>query len=261
MQDKIEPHVSRVQSDDSRNIFTEAIDYGTTGKDSIWGKGYEKTLKLFEQDPIKGGKWLNLAAGDVRYNNQLLKYADSVIANDIDTDALLKLQRHTPREYRNKLSTIAFNLNGNFPLGNESINGVFCTGILHLFPKEVLEEISKEILRILKPGGRLILEFPSEIKRISKDGSLITFGNEPNYSRTEAISYLQELFGGDNEGVIQKIAEEFPNANPPFTFNSDVILWEGFKSTGDEKKDSLLAKSIEERTIKLANKKVDSGRP
>ncbi|PIQ72734.1 hypothetical protein COV86_01455 [Candidatus Roizmanbacteria bacterium CG11_big_fil_rev_8_21_14_0_20_35_14] len=249
MQDRTEPYISRVRPDERHNIFTEDIDYRKTEKKSIWGKGYEKTLELFKLDPIKGGRWLNLAAGDGRYNNQLLKYGDSVVASDIDAEALSKLQRHTPKKYRDKLTTVAFNLNGDFPLKDGSFNGIFCTGILHLFSRPVLEKISKEMLRILKPGGRLILEFPTEIKRIGRDGSLITFGDEPNYSIADARSYLQELVGSSStQGIIEEVVEDFPNANPPFTFHSKIILLECFKTTGNEDKDRLIVTSMGKRT-------------
>ena len=69
-------------------IFTEGINYFETSKVSIWGTGDKDTLELLKKVEIRG-KWLNLAAGDGRYNLNLLEKADFVVASDID-DCLSK---------------------------------------------------------------------------------------------------------------------------------------------------------------------------
>lgn len=56
----------------NKYIITEGINYFKTNKISIWGSGDPKTIKLLNKQKIKG-VWLNLAAGDGRYNNILLK--------------------------------------------------------------------------------------------------------------------------------------------------------------------------------------------
>jgi ubiquinone/menaquinone biosynthesis C-methylase UbiE len=143
---------------EDRYVFTEGIDYFTTGKTSIWGPGDPLTLKLIAETEICG-RWLNLAAGDGRYNLELLKKANEVVASDIDKSALSKLWHTTPKEYRKKLSIRVFDITERFPFDDASFNGVFCTGILHLFPKQVLKCIVGEITRVLKPGGMVIIDF------------------------------------------------------------------------------------------------------
>jgi len=276
------PTISRVKPDDAKLIFTEDIDYRTTGKKSIWGGGYKETaylLSLGVENPVRGGRWLNLAAGDGRYNTLLLEHADSVIVNDIDISALQKLRKTTPKKYLGeltlgqkvqknilrqhisepnpKLHTVAFNLGHNFPLEDKSIDGIFCAGLLHLFPRENLKNISDEMRRILKPGGRYVLEFPADIQRIAKDGHLIIFGDEPNYSVPEAEAFLDELYGKGISVVCpiaQEVVEEFPNANPPFTFHANVLIVQAFKTTGDIKQDTAIAKYIDWANLALALK-------
>lgn len=214
-----------VPPDEKKGIFTEGIDYRTTGPNSIWGHGYEKTLQLLENGVIKGGNWLNLAAGDGRYNQLLLQNADSVVAADIDSGAIDKLRHNTPDKYKNKLSTAVLDLTKNFPWGGPEFNGIFCTGILHLFSKEVLAKIISEIDRILKPGGKVIFEFPSNIRRLSPEGKRVTFGEEPLYTKEEAKQTLRKLFKGYRIDLQETdVTEDFTAANPPFTFNCTVII-------------------------------------
>ena len=87
--------------EEDKYIFTEGIDYFTTRKTSIWGTGDKDTLQLLKKIEIHG-KWLNLAAGDGRYNLNLLKKADFVVTSDIDESALSKLWHNTPDKYKQK---------------------------------------------------------------------------------------------------------------------------------------------------------------
>lgn len=257
MKDETSSGFPPVLPDERQYIFTEGLDYSKTGPESIWGHGYENTLRLLELGAIKGGRWLNLAAGDGRYNNILLKYADSVVASDIDAGALDKLRANTPVEDKNKLSAVAFDLAKKFPFEDGAFDGIFCTGILHLLPPEVLERVRDESLRILKPGGGLVIEFPSNIKRIGPDGNLIRFGDEPSYSVAQAKDRLKELLGNIGGTLEEEVVEDCTKANPPFMFHSTILLWYGFKSTGDKARDGALASSTGHITMALAFDQVE----
>ena len=175
-----------------RNAFIEEIDYRTTGKTSIWGPGDKATLALLHKHCVQG-KWLNLAAGDGRYNLELLKKVDSVVASDIDESALEKLRRQTPARYKRKLQTHVFDMTRHFPFSSSSFNGVFCTSTLHYFPKEILLRIFSEADRVLKPKGKIIVDFATDIKRIQPDGTLYVRKPEPEYSSVEGKAMLESL--------------------------------------------------------------------
>ena len=182
----------RHEPDKEEYIHTEGIDYFKTGEDSIWGPGDKDTLELLKKMDMHG-KWLNLAAGDGRYNLSLLKEADFVIASDLDESALSKLWHNTPRKYRTKLDVQIFDLTKRFPFGDESFEGVFCTSTLHYFPEKVLRKIFLEIDRILKKGGRIIVEFATDMKRVLPDGNLYIRKSEPLYEFEGAILLLRGL--------------------------------------------------------------------
>jgi ubiquinone/menaquinone biosynthesis C-methylase UbiE len=205
-------------------IYTEEIDYFTTGKKSIWGLGDKDTLQLLKKTEIHG-KWLNLAAGDGRYNLSLLEKADLVVASDIDESALSKLWYNTPDKYQTKLKTKSFDITKKFPFEDRSFDGVFCTGTLHLFPKEILKKIISEIDRILKPNGKVIIDFATNIKRTSPRGKLITFDKEPLYTLKDAKKTLKDVFRNYQIQMQEsKVVEDFEAANPPYTLNCKFVI-------------------------------------
>ena len=209
---------------EDKYVFTEGIDYFATGKNSIWGIGDKDTLQLLKKTKIHG-KWLNLAAGDGRYNLSLLEKADSVVTSDIDESALSKLWHNTPNQYQSKLKTKSFDITKKFPFEDKSFDGVFCTGTLHLFPNEILQKIISEIDRVLKPNGRVILDFATDIRRTSPSGKLITFGKEPLYTLEDAKKTLKNLFRNYQiELQDSEVVEDFEAANPPYTLNCKFVI-------------------------------------
>ena len=213
-----------IKPKEDKFIFTEGIDYFTTGKKSIWGLGDKDTLQLFKKIKIHG-KWLNLTAGDGRYNLNLLEKSDFVIASDIDEGALSKLWHNTPEKYKAKLSTKVFDITKKFPFENNSFDGIFCTGALHLFPKKILQQIISEIDRVLKPKGKIIIDFATDIKRTSPSGKLITFGKEPLYALESAKITLKNLFRNYQIKLYEsEVVEDFEAANPPYTLNCKFVI-------------------------------------
>jgi SAM-dependent methyltransferase len=194
------------EPDEENHIYTEGLDYSQTERISIWGTGDKDTLELLNDIEIRG-KWLNLAAGDGRYNLNLLEKADSVVASDIDESALGKLKQNTPNKLSEKLQTEVFDIAKPFPFADESFDGVFCTGALHLFPTEILRQIISEIDRILRTNGKLIIDFATDIKRILPDGKLYIRKSEPQYSLDEAAIFLRELL---HNYQIQIVESEVP---------------------------------------------------
>jgi SAM-dependent methyltransferase len=210
--------------EEDKCIFTEGINYFKTGKIPIWGLG-DKDMLLFLKKIEIHGKWLNLAAGDGRYTLNLLEKADFVVASDIDESALSKLWHNTPEKYRRKLDIKTFDITKKFPFGNKSFDGVFCTGTLHLFPEEVLQKIISEINRVLKPNGKVMIDFATDIKRASPEGKPVIFGKEPLYSLVDAKSALRNLFRDYKIKMSEsEVVEDFEAANPPYTLSCKFLI-------------------------------------
>lgn len=160
---------------------------------SKWGKEEKETLKAIEKIGFEGNV-LNIACGDGRFNSVLLKQVDRVLAIDKDHLELEFLVANCPKELKNKLYTKNVDITKKFPFDSEEFDGVFCTGTLHLFPKETVIEILEEIKRIVKKNGKVILDFATNIHRTDKEGNVVQFSEEGNYSTEEGINLFKQAF-------------------------------------------------------------------
>ncbi|OGM21096.1 hypothetical protein A2714_02085 [Candidatus Woesebacteria bacterium RIFCSPHIGHO2_01_FULL_38_9] len=212
-------------SNEKRYIFTEGIDYLSSGKPSIWGEGDKETLEVMRKTEFNG-KWMNLAAGDGRYNNFLLEKASAVVATDLDPGALEKLRANTPDNLKKKLKTKVFNILDPLPFKSKFFDGVFSTGTLHLFPKEKLTKIFKEIDRVIKPKGNVFIDFATDIKRILPSGKLKNKENETSYTIKEAKELLKKLLPNYSLKMVEsEVPEEIVKIGKlQYTFGCKFLL-------------------------------------
>ncbi len=225
-------HPKPVKPDQHKYRYTEGIDYLKTGKRSIWISGDPKTLKVLKPLHLKG-TWLNLAAGDGRYNSVLLRKVHRLIAADIDPSALEKSKRNISQKFRKKFSVKVFDISKRFPMKTKSIDGIFCAGTLHLFPKTILGKIVRETDRILRPNGIVIIDFATHITRERLDGKPYVIHGEPHYTNREAERTLRKMFKGYKIKFweSQTPEESYPRANPPYSYKSKFLIMIGTKSS------------------------------
>jgi ubiquinone/menaquinone biosynthesis C-methylase UbiE len=214
-----------MQSNEKENIYTDEVDYANTSNDSVWGTEDRATTNLLKKTDITG-KWLNLCAGDGRFNNQLLSMVTELVAVDINEDALQKIIRITPDKLREKLTIEIANIAKALSFDDDIFDGIFCVGTLHLFPKQIFRSIFAEMERVLKPGGKIIIDFATDIKRTYPDGSLWIIENEPNYILEDALIFLKEVFKNyDINIIVDKVEpEEVVLKNKKYIFTSNFIL-------------------------------------
>ena len=158
---------------------------------SKWGIEEKETVEEINKIDFSGNI-LNIAAGDGRFNNMLLETSQSVTAIDIDNSELKTLIENCPKNLAHKLSTIVVDITQEFPFQDATFDGVFCTGTLHLFNKETIIKILKEIKRVLKDNGKIVLDFATDIKRLDKNKLPVVFDEECNFTTDEAIALFKE---------------------------------------------------------------------
>lgn len=193
---------------------------------SVWGVGEELTLNKIREEPIKG-IWLDLGAGDGRYVPELLKRADRLVLGDIDPRELTKVQKYLSKSQRSKINMEVFDITKRFPFSDSSFEGIFCTGILHLFSKEKLEDIFLEINRVLKPDGKIIIDFATDVKRILPNGDKLVLSDKPEYS----LLWEKE----DVYKMLKKILENYDLNFESSSFRDDLTKDPryGFKTEGN----------------------------
>ncbi len=158
---------------------------------SKWGVEEKETIEAINNIGFSGNI-LNIAAGDGRFNNRLLELSTSVTAIDIDNIELQALRKNCPDSLINKLYIETVDITQEFPFHNETFDGAFCTGTLHLFDKETISKILQELRRVLKTNGKIVLDFATNIKRFDKNGKQVFFEGEGNYTTEEAIALFKE---------------------------------------------------------------------
>lgn len=157
---------------------------------SKWGEEEKETIQAIEKIAFKG-RILNIAAGDGRFNEELLKLADEVVAVDINEEELKELEEKCPKELKDKLNIKSMDITKRFPFEENTFDGIFCTGTLHLFDVETIKTILKEIKRILKNNGKILLDFATDISRLDSNNNLVVFDNEGNYTVEQAIKLFE----------------------------------------------------------------------
>ena len=176
---------------------------------SKWGIEEKETLDAISKCGLSGNI-LNVAAGDGRFNNVLLKLSDSVTAVDIDESDLNILINNCPLELRDKLDTKVVDITKSFPFNDEVFDSVFCTGTLHLFQKDMVIKILKEMNRVLKKKGKIFLDFATDIERLDKSGEKVLFKDEGSYSTKEAKNmFSKELKDFDINIEVAYFREEY----------------------------------------------------
>lgn len=162
---------------------------------SKWGEEEKETIKAIEDIAFKG-KVLNIAVGDGRFNEILLKLADEVVAVDINEKELKELEEKCPQELKNKLNTRCIDITKEFPFEQNTFDGIFCTGTLHLFDRQTIRTILNEIKRMLRSNGKILLDFATDISRLDCQNNPVVFDNEGNYTIEQAIKLFEDNLKG-----------------------------------------------------------------
>lgn len=170
-------------------IFTENIDYFKLGSESLWGSGEEETLSAIK-NKVQNGLWLDIGAGDGRYSIPMLKSVETLIAADLDEKALKKLNYRATRKHKEKLHLVKLNITS-LAFKKEIFDGILCTGLLHLFPEDMLVSILTTLSGLLKPEGTLILDFGTDIERRLLNGTLYNNSHEIVYTTSKALKLLE----------------------------------------------------------------------
>ena len=185
---------------------------------SIWGEGDKLTLQLLKEISIQG-TWLDLAAGDGRYVPQLLERVQKLVVSDYDMNQLQKILQKLSNNQKPKIEVKQFDMNKEFPFNNGIFDGIFCTGTLHLFSEKQLEFIFKEMDRILKTKGYMILDFAVDIIREPTSEEIIS--KYPGlYKLEEAKELLQNMLQNYSIEMKESTFEDDLTNEPGYRFKA-----------------------------------------
>lgn len=130
---------------------------------STYDDWLNKYTKLFRKD----FKFVELGCGRAYCSNYLISEGFSdVIATDFSSEVLKMVQ-----EENKDLQTMLFDMTGGLPFGDNSVDVVIADLCLHYFDNEMTKYIIKEISRVLKKDGYLLVRINST-KEVQKKNNL-----------------------------------------------------------------------------------------
>jgi len=112
-------------------------------------------MSYFQKGVVSPSHFLLLRPGTGRLTHSLTKKFHSVTTVDISKNMLAQLKKNV--KAKNLRITV-----GNarkLPFKDNSFDSVFSFRFLHLFKEKDLHYYMDEMVRVLKPGGKLVLEF------------------------------------------------------------------------------------------------------
>ena len=146
-----------------RSYDREAAQYDALRYDSgegLFFANLELTL-LKSWIPLgPGKKILDMPAGTGRLSTVLTRNGATVVGTDISRNMLIEAdvkakKQHTPRAHFVQGSGVQL------PFADETFDAVASFKFFHLVPNERKPDFIRELTRVLKPGGSLIVEFNS----------------------------------------------------------------------------------------------------
>jgi len=109
----------------------------------------KKMATLIKQDHDLKLLDLGAGTGNIQY---FLKGQIEVTSFDNSKEALDRLQLKFPNQ-----ETMQGSIHEPLPFKDQSFDAIFSNNVLYTLPKEVLPKVVKEMRRVLKPGGRVIV--------------------------------------------------------------------------------------------------------
>ena len=132
------------------------------GYDLEWRKGHIYSLVFKENKDLMKGKILYLGCNNGTSICILSQYCDELIGLDINKDALEEAKRLIEKEKILNIKLVNANI-CSMPFEDNSFDGIYALQILeHIYPDD-MDKALKEIKRVLKPNGIVIVEFPTPI--------------------------------------------------------------------------------------------------
>jgi SAM-dependent methyltransferase len=164
------------------------------------GKEFHDLLRSCEKDEVtpyilrylpKDGKTIEAGCGLGRFVKYLTDQGYDIEGIEYNPEAVRTIRRLAP-----ELSVLEGNILS-LPYRDESLAGMISLGVLEHF-QAGMEEPLREIRRVLKPGGILIISVPSQnrVRRIKKDLFLVELNRYLNpISVAKRNGFIRRLFG------------------------------------------------------------------
>jgi len=165
----------------------------------------ENLVRLLKKHPGQSG--LDLGCGSGRHISLLRDCGYSAIhATDVSETALELCRKRFRYALFHPLDARMLKKNHfEIPLPEESLDTVIAWGVLHYNPDEMIASMLKEVMRILKQGGRFLGTLRSHRDTHFKNNPDMDGANLKTYTRPEAMDLLKDYFADVSLGYVERI--------------------------------------------------------
>ncbi|MEH6590846.1 MAG: methyltransferase domain-containing protein [Halioglobus sp.] len=128
-----------------------------------------------------GMRVVDVGCGVGQYSNFCARLGAQVTAVDIQADKLASLSANLPESVTGSITGIVSNCDP-IPLPDDCADLIICTEVLEHVPSP--EDLCREMLRIVKPGGKLVISVPDDrSEQLIKEVAAPAYFQEPNHIR------------------------------------------------------------------------------
>lgn len=120
---------------------------------------YQNLLSDLERhlDAKQGDKVLDAGCGTCNLTTRLFNHKVNVIGIDGSRQAI-----DLCKKKNSKLNLTLWNLEENLPFSDNYFDGIVCNNVLYAIPEEKRLQLMNEFIRVLKPGGKVVIGNPIE---------------------------------------------------------------------------------------------------
>ncbi len=185
-------------------------------RSSYWGQPVPQILDYLEGQKL-GGLLFEACAGNGRYTSSLASHFDEIYCSDIDSESLKWLIQRIPQERDKDLRPIPEDIQQSCLLHPESADVTTCFAALHFFEPDDIARILKVLKGATKPGGKVIIDFSTDIQRKRPDGSFIQLDpGVPSYTLPQALNMIEQTVApGSLQEIMTGQIENLPMGRGP----------------------------------------------
>mgnify|MGYP001188299701 FL=1 len=147
------------------------------------------------------GSVIDYGAGSGENSKFLAQNGYDVFAIDSSKSACKIIKNKNSKLNKNqKIKIINIKRFNKLPFKNSSFDNIICLSVLSLIgPRKNIKDLINEFLRILKPGGLLLIDINGKKGHFAKDKTkkIICFKSKKEFSKLINFNYAKILFNGE----------------------------------------------------------------
>jgi 16S rRNA G966 N2-methylase RsmD len=180
-------------------------------------------------------KILDVAGGDGRYALALAKEGHNVTVTDIDSRALEAAQRRAEAlpQHSGNVTTVQVDVlseQGLDQFRGQGFDASLNAAFLYLAPPEIAKDIFRRTALALRIGGLAIIQFSTNLERMTKEGKSLIGREEYLYSEDEGRKVLSDMY--DETGFEGIEFDRFTiHQEDPYLLHTDVLVASGVKGS------------------------------